>query len=32
LNFANSLLQLTYSNNQDELVTEVESKLREFCS
>lgn len=30
-NFANSLLQLTYSNNQDELVTEVENKLREFC-
>ncbi len=31
LKFANSLLQLTYSNNQDKLVTEIESKLREFC-
>ncbi|MGF1589754.1 MAG: hypothetical protein ACFCU7_11020 [Pleurocapsa sp.] len=31
LNFANSLLQLTYSKNQDELVDEIDSKLREFC-
>ena len=32
LDFANSLLQLTYSNNQEELVTEIENKLREFCA
>ncbi len=30
LDFANSLLQLTYSNNQEELVTEIENKLKEF--
>jgi hypothetical protein len=32
LNFADSLLELTYLNNQDELVTEIENKLRKFCS
>lgn len=31
LNFTNSLLQSTYSKNQDELVAEIESKLQEFC-
>jgi hypothetical protein len=30
LDFANSLLQLTYSRSQDELVTEIEHKLSEF--
>ncbi|MGB5635813.1 MAG: DUF29 family protein [Waterburya sp.] len=32
LDFANSLLQLTYSNNQEQLVTEIENKLKEFCA
>ncbi|MGF1540840.1 MAG: DUF29 family protein [Pleurocapsa sp.] len=32
LNFANSLLQLTYEYNQDELVAEIETKLKEFCA
>lgn len=31
LNFANSLLQLTYSNNQELLIAEVESQLVSFC-
>ncbi|MGK7948383.1 MAG: DUF29 family protein [Xenococcaceae cyanobacterium] len=31
LDFANSLLQLTYSYKQEELVTEIENKLNEFC-
>jgi hypothetical protein len=30
LNFANDLLQLTYTNTQDELVDRIENKLREF--
>lgn len=30
LDFANSLLQLTYSHSQDELVTEIDNKLSEF--
>ncbi len=30
LNFAHSLLQLTYSKNQEELLTEIENKLKEF--
>ena len=32
LNCANSLLQLTYSNNQEKLVTEIENKLQEFSA
>lgn len=32
LNFAGSLLQLTHSHSQDELVTEVENKLSEFSN
>jgi Domain of unknown function DUF29 len=32
LSFANDLLQLTYSNNQDELVTKIDNKLKEFCA
>ncbi|AFZ34628.1 protein of unknown function DUF29 [Stanieria cyanosphaera PCC 7437] len=31
-NFANSLLQLTYLNNQDELINAIENKLKDFCS
>ncbi len=30
--FANSLLELTYSNNQEGLVTGIENKLKEFCT
>ena len=32
LNFANLLLQLTYIQNQDELVTEVDNQLQEFSA
>ena len=32
LDFAHGLLQLTYSNNQEELVTEIENKLEEFSA
>ena len=32
LDFANSLLQLTYSNNQEELVIKIENKLQEFSA
>ena len=32
LDFANSLLQLTYSNNQEELLTEIENKLKKFSA
>ncbi|MEL6928723.1 MAG: DUF29 family protein [Cyanobacteria bacterium J06600_6] len=31
LNFSNSLLQLTYPNNQELLIAEVESQLLDFC-
>ena len=31
LSFTNDLLQLTYSNNQDELVEKVDRQLQEFC-
>ncbi|ELS04349.1 protein of unknown function DUF29 [Xenococcus sp. PCC 7305] len=32
LDFANVLLQLTYSHSQEELVTEIEKKLKVFCA